>query len=158
MKIFYVFSNIFEILHTCILGQSTPVFHYSDVIMGTMASQITCLTMVYSTVYSGADQENIKALSHWPLCGEFTGNRWIPRTNGQQRGKCFHLMTSSRSWQILLHHVGCAAYQCERGPRTSLRLDLCTWAAFMVHAGGCIICEFFKISKIEGIMTTSAGI
>ena len=30
--------------------------HYSDVIMGTMASQITSLTIVYSTVYSGADQ------------------------------------------------------------------------------------------------------
>ena len=31
-------------------------FHYCDVIMGTMASQITSLTIVYSTVYSGADQ------------------------------------------------------------------------------------------------------
>ena len=30
--------------------------HYEDVIMGTMASQITSLTIVYSTVYSGADQ------------------------------------------------------------------------------------------------------
>ena len=30
--------------------------HYDDVIMGTMASQITRLTSVYSTVYSGADQ------------------------------------------------------------------------------------------------------
>ena len=29
---------------------------YSDVIMGTMASQITGLTIVYWTVYSGADQ------------------------------------------------------------------------------------------------------
>ena len=29
------------------------------------------------------------------LCGEFTGDRWIPRTKGQWRGKCFHLMTSS---------------------------------------------------------------
>ena len=31
------------------------------------------------------------------LCdpGEFTGDRWIPRTKGQLRGKCFHLMTSS---------------------------------------------------------------
>ena len=38
---------------------------------------------------------NIKAPRHWPLCGEFTGDRWIPRTNGQLRGKCFHLMTSS---------------------------------------------------------------
>ena len=30
--------------------------HYDDVIMGTIASQITSLTSVYSTVYSGADQ------------------------------------------------------------------------------------------------------
>ena len=30
--------------------------HYNDVIMGTMASQITSLTVVYSTVNSGADQ------------------------------------------------------------------------------------------------------
>ena len=32
------------------------VLHYSDVIKGTMASQITSLTIVYSTIYSGADQ------------------------------------------------------------------------------------------------------
>ena len=31
-------------------------FHYNDVIMGAMASQITSLTIVYSTVYSGEDQ------------------------------------------------------------------------------------------------------
>ena len=30
--------------------------HYDDVIMGTMASQITSLKIVYSTVYSDADQ------------------------------------------------------------------------------------------------------
>ena len=28
-------------------------------------------------------KENIKALRHWPLCGELTGDRWISRTNGQ---------------------------------------------------------------------------
>ena len=32
------------------------VFHYNDVIMGEIASQITSLTIVYSTVYSDADQ------------------------------------------------------------------------------------------------------
>ena len=32
------------------------VYHYDDVIMGAIASQITSLTIVYSTVYSGADQ------------------------------------------------------------------------------------------------------
>ena len=33
-----------------------PNCHYNDVIMGAIASQITSLTNVYSTVYSGADQ------------------------------------------------------------------------------------------------------
>ena len=28
-------------------------------------------------------KENIKAPRHWPLWGEFTGDRWIPRTKGQ---------------------------------------------------------------------------
>ena len=31
-------------------------FHYSDVIMGSIVSQIPSLTIVYSTVYSGSDQ------------------------------------------------------------------------------------------------------
>ena len=33
-----------------------PSFHYGDIIMGTMASQITSLTTVYSTFYSDADK------------------------------------------------------------------------------------------------------
>ena len=37
-----------------------PSYHYGDVIMGEMASQITSLTTVYSNVYSGADQRK-----HW---------------------------------------------------------------------------------------------
>ena len=49
--------------------------HYSDVIMGTMASQIISLTIVYSTVCSGPDQRNSKAPHHWLLWGEFTGDR-----------------------------------------------------------------------------------
>ena len=27
--------------------------------------------------------ENIRAPRHWPLCGEFTGHRWIPHIKGQ---------------------------------------------------------------------------
>ena len=49
--------------------------------------------------------KNIKAPRHWPLCGEFTGDRWIPRTNGQLRGKCFHLMTSSCIFHVYALHV-----------------------------------------------------
>ena len=77
------------------------VCHYTDVIMTTIASQITSPTVVYSIVYSDQIKENIKAPRHWPLCGEFTGDRWILRTNGQLRGKCFHLMTSS--WLYFLN-------------------------------------------------------
>ena len=40
-------------------------------------------------------KENIKAPRHWPFWGESTGDRWIPLTKGQWRGKCLHLMTSS---------------------------------------------------------------
>ena len=79
--------------------KNTSIFivasHYDDVIMTMLASQITSLTVVYSIVYSGVHKKNIKAPRHWPLCGKFTGDRWISRTNGQLRGKCFHLMTSS---------------------------------------------------------------
>ena len=42
-------------------------------------------------------KENIKASRYWPLCGEFTGDRCIPHTKGQWRGKCFVSMTSSWS-------------------------------------------------------------
>ena len=38
------------------------------------------------TVCSGADhRKNIKVPRHWPLCGEFTDDRWIPRTKGQRK-------------------------------------------------------------------------
>ena len=37
-------------------------------------------------------KENIKAPRHWPLCGGFTGDRRIPRTKGQKRGKWFYLI------------------------------------------------------------------
>ena len=74
----------------CILIQ-----HYNDIIMGGIASQITSLMIAYSGVYSGADQRKHQSSALLALCEEFTGDRWLPRTNGQLRGKCFHLMTSS---------------------------------------------------------------
>ena len=50
-------------------------YHYSDVIMGAMASQITSLTIVYWTVYSEADQRKhqssaslafVRGIHRWP--------------------------------------------------------------------------------------------
>ena len=51
--------------------------YYNDVIMSTMASQITSLTIVYSR---RRIKENIKIPRHWPLLGKFPGDRWIHRT------------------------------------------------------------------------------
>ena len=53
----------------------TPT-HYNDVIISAMASQITSLTIVYSTVYSGADQRKhqssaslafVRGIHRWPV-------------------------------------------------------------------------------------------
>ena len=55
--------------------------HYNDVIMGAMASQITSLTIVYSSVYSGADKKTSKlrvtglGAGNSPVTGEFPAQR-----------------------------------------------------------------------------------
>ena len=59
-----------------------------------MASQITSLTIVYLTVYSGADQRRHQSSASlafpWGIHG------WLVNFphKGQWRGKCFHSMTS----------------------------------------------------------------
>ena len=51
--------------------------------MGAMASQITAVS-VYAQPFAQAHiKENINAPRHWPMWGEFTGDRWIPHTKGQ---------------------------------------------------------------------------
>ena len=69
--------------------------HYIDVIMTTVASQITSLTVVCLTVYSDADQRKHQSSASLAFVWGIHRDRWIPRTKGQLRGKCFHLMTSS---------------------------------------------------------------
>ena len=75
--------------------QIEKLFHYSGVIMGVMASQITSRTVVYSTVYAGADQRKhqssaslafVRGIHRWPMNSPNKG----PVTR-----KMFHLMTSS---------------------------------------------------------------
>ena len=67
--------------------------------MTTMASQITSLTVVYSIIYSDADQRKHQSSASLAFVWGIHRDRWIPRTKGQLRGKCFHLMTSS--WHSL---------------------------------------------------------
>ena len=79
---------------------NSAILHYTDVIMTTIASQITSLTVVYSTVYSDADQRKHQSSASLAFVWGIHRDRWIPRTKGQLRGKCFHLMTSS--WYITM--------------------------------------------------------
>ena len=86
---------------------SSPIqsihYHYSDVIMGMMAYQITSLASVYSIVYSDADQRKhqssaslafVRDIHQWP------GN--APH-KGPVTRKCFNLMTSSCSLFTFRH-------------------------------------------------------
>ena len=59
---------------TCVIEE--PVFHYNDVIIGTMASHITSLSIAFSNVYSGADQRKhqtsatlafVRGIHRWPV-------------------------------------------------------------------------------------------
>ena len=47
----------------CTNKSATMALHYSDVIKGAMAYQITSLTIVYSAVYSGADKKHQSSAS-----------------------------------------------------------------------------------------------
>ena len=76
--------------------------------MNAMASQITSLTIVYSIVYSGADQKTHQSSSL------LAGDRRIPLTKGQYPGKCFHLWTSSCSGQSQ-HHGHINPYNAKSG-------------------------------------------
>ena len=60
-----------------------PNHDYNDVIMDSMASQITSLTIVYSAVYSGADQRKHQSSTSLAFVRGIHRDWWIPRTNGQ---------------------------------------------------------------------------
>ena len=47
-------------------SRSSNPYHYGDVIIGAMASQPFIQMQI---------KKNVKAPRHWPLCGEFTGDR-----------------------------------------------------------------------------------
>ena len=85
-KIFYIRSG-------------TDTFHYSDVIMGAMAHQITSLTIVYSTIYSGADQR--KHQSSASLAFVRGIHRW--QVNSPHKGPVTRKM-SPLDDVIMIHH------------------------------------------------------
>ena len=90
MSCMNAFLNIFAATHS-----------NGGVIMTTMVSQITSLTVIYSTIYSGPDKRKYQSSASLAFVWGIHRGRWIPRTKSQLRGKCFHLMTSS--WVNLQH-------------------------------------------------------
>ena len=49
-------------------------------------------------------KENVKAPRHWPLCGEFTGDRWIPRTKASN-AENVSIWRHHHQYQAFGHHV-----------------------------------------------------
>ena len=68
----------------------TILAHCNDVKISVMESQTTGVSVVYSTVGSGKDQENIKAPRHWPWRGEFTGSNSPHKRPVTQKMFSFH--------------------------------------------------------------------
>ena len=85
---FKLFSNKFWLISKNFLkwpqrshrSMSSYCIHYNDVIMSSVASQITSRKIVYSTVYSGADQT--KHQSSTSLAFVRRIHRWIGSGNG----------------------------------------------------------------------------
>ena len=72
----HIFGNIYCIYLYMWLIAKLSYIHYVDVIMTAMASQISSLTIVYSTVYWGADQRKfqssaslafVQGIHRWPV-------------------------------------------------------------------------------------------
>ena len=91
------------------------LLHYSDVIMGTMASQITSFAIVYSTVYSGANQRKhqspaslafVRGIHRWPVNSLHKG----PVTRQMMKSSCWKADTQfwyddmNNFWATLYQH------------------------------------------------------
>ena len=120
--------------NTTIFIQGNVCEHYSDVIMGARASQITSLTIVYSTVNTGADQKNIKAQRHWPLCGEFTGDQWISRITDEFPTQMSSNMENISIWWC--HHEIAIAKLCHKVIWCLQFLWLTSVEAYMIYGCG----------------------
>ena len=89
----YVFGDEINVLYHVIAGIHSIMrlfVHYSDVIMSVVAPQITSLTIVYSTVYSGADQRKHQSSASLAFV---RGIYWSP-VNSPYKGPIIWKMSS----------------------------------------------------------------
>ena len=106
-------------------------YHYSDVMMGVTASSTTSLTLVYSTVYSGAAQRKHQSSASLAFV---RGIHRLPVNsphNCPVTQKCFHLMTSSCLW-----HTNSAIFRelltgfCRRFPGRQFVINTICWKRY----------------------------
>ena len=101
---------------------SAPQTHYGYVIMGAIVSQITSLTIVYSTVYSDADQRKHQSSASLAFVwGSHRGPMDSPHKWPVTR-KIFRLMTTS--WSVIEgnYSIPCVVLLLE------LRIDTPRWS------------------------------
>ena len=109
--------------------------HYSDVIMSLMASQITSFTIVYSTVYSGADQKISKlrvtglCAGNSPVTGEFPAQSASNAENvsiwWRHHAFCISMVTLhvSRDTTLYLHLTSFVGTKQFQGPLSLIRIN-----------------------------------
>ena len=85
-----VFWGNIKCLHLAPLPNTQIIqLHYTDVIITTVTSQTTSLTVVYSIVYSGADQGKHQSSASLAFVRGSHRDRWIPRRKGLVTRKMF---------------------------------------------------------------------
>ena len=117
--------------------------HYNDVKMSTIASQITSLTIIYSTVYSGADQRKQQSFAslaffagNSPGIGEFPAQRANDAENvsiwWRHHGKSIKLSIESQNFTcpFLLENRVRDEMELERMQCASVRNDVMLWGRF----------------------------
>ena len=83
----------------------SPFCHYSDVIWTQWRLKSPASLLFAQPLVQAHIKENIKAPRHWPLWGESIGDRWLPLTKGQWRGKfddVFMHKTFSNSFHCMM--------------------------------------------------------
>ena len=107
-------------------GISNAMLHYSDVIMGSMASEITSLTIVYSTVYTGTDKKNhqssaslalVRGIHRWPVNSPHKWSvtrKMFPFDNAIIYGKLFSIDLYRKKMESYLRSS--ARYHCLSPP------------------------------------------
>ena len=125
--------------------------------MGSMASEITSITILYSTVIQAQIKENGKAPRHWPLCGEFTGTGDFPAQRAsnaeyvsirwRHHDICtdhaeLHQSVSGHSFYLFSQVAWDRFQQNERGRHACME-----YVANNYHAGLCAYCRQTKMVR-----------